>query len=118
MSYVDTEAHMRIALFDETEDIVWGGIMFVARAMIVNGDAEIVLFGKLFHVMEGLRFGTADDGGHAGIFGIFECITDFILFVFHVNYATAHEDKSRGLDLIASFVALGRRALHRKMHVL
>ena len=68
--------------------------------------------------IERFRVGTADDGRHAGIFGVLEYVTDFIFIVFDVNDATAHEDQSGCFHLLVSFPSLSRRALQRKMHVL
>jgi len=58
---------MRESGLDQPQDIQRRRVFLVRRAVVVNGDALVVLFSGLFHRIQRLDIRTAHNGRHPGV---------------------------------------------------
>ena len=67
---VHANAHKRVPIFDQLQNVQGRRIMLISRAMIVNRDPNLELFRESLDGIHGGRLGTANDGRHARIFRV------------------------------------------------
>ena len=119
VSEVDAQADAGIQVLDRSQHRLRRGEVLILRAMVVNGDPDVVFLDKPFHRGQ-LLFGRHhDEHGHAADFRIVEIAADLtVAFRCGADHSTAHDPEARGLEFLAPPGERLRRVPIRQMKFL
>src|SRR5262249_48147938 len=109
----------RVEVFDAFPDVVGAvpaGLVF--GAVVVDSDLDVELLDEFFDFGKGLFRWAADDGGDAGVAGVFEGLLDVGGLVGGQGEDAAGEGLDAGVaELLGDLLALIRRALEGQVEV-
>ena len=82
VSYIDAASNARIHALDILQHIEWGGPHLVLGAMVVDGDADVILLYKLLDARQSFRRRiTGDDDGNSGPLAVLKLVSNVRIFV-------------------------------------
>src|SRR5438309_6709651 len=79
MAHVNTKTHQRIAPLDQSQHVKRGRIPFIAWPVVMDRNANSILFGKFFDRVERSRLWAANNRRHPRVLRVVKGGTDLLL---------------------------------------